>query len=79
MAVALGGLTGGLVMGLVFWLAARAHRLRVEEARVEAEGILDRVEGGLPLSPPGAPWRRWVRKYLDGLAGDVLKGGGGKD
>lgn len=70
------GLAAGGVLGAALWLSVRAHRGRLEEIRLEAEGILDRLDAGAPVAPAPAPWRHWVRRGLDGLARDLLGRGG---
>ncbi|HEX7090714.1 MAG TPA: hypothetical protein VF192_11310 [Longimicrobiales bacterium] len=53
------GLGGGLSAGLA--AAAAGYRRRLAAARVEVEGLLDRLERGERLEPPPAPWRRLLR------------------
>lgn len=44
---------------------ARARfRSRVEDARLEIAGLLDRLEGGRKLDPPPAPWLRSLRSRI---------------
>ena len=44
---------------------ARARfRSRVEDARLEIAGLLDRLEGGRTLDPPPAPWLRSLRSKI---------------
>jgi hypothetical protein len=50
------GLAGGVYVS-VRSTAAR-FRARMQAARVELEGLLDRAEQGERLEPPPAPWRR---------------------
>lgn len=44
---------------------ARARfRARVDNARLEIAGLLDRLEGGRKLDPPAAPWLRSLRSRI---------------
>ena len=46
---------------------ARARfRARIESARLEVAGLLDRLEGGRRLDPPPAPWLRSLRSRIAG-------------
>ncbi|HEY8468004.1 MAG TPA: hypothetical protein VIL18_00110 [Longimicrobiales bacterium] len=56
---AVAGLGGGLWAGVA--AAAAGYRRRLAAARVEVEGLLDRLERGERLEPPPAPWRRLLR------------------
>ena len=56
---AVAGLGGGLWAGVA--AAAAAYRRRLAAARLEVEGLLDRLERGERLDPPPAPWRRLLR------------------
>jgi hypothetical protein len=51
-----GGVAASATAGLA--AAGAAFRRRMGEARIELEGLLDRVERGERLEPPPAPWRR---------------------
>jgi hypothetical protein len=53
------GLGGGLSAGVA--AAAAGYRRRLAAARLEVEGLLDRLERGERLEPPPAPWRRLLR------------------
>jgi len=61
-AVAAGALAGiaGVTGGAASVVAAvgRSFRRKLEAARLEVEGLLDRLERGERLEPPPAPWRR---------------------
>ncbi|HEX6938992.1 MAG TPA: hypothetical protein VF158_06230 [Longimicrobiales bacterium] len=60
-----GGLCTSLAAGIAI---ARAHfRKQLSSARLEVEGLLDRLERGEPLEPPPAPWRRRLRASVEGL------------
>lgn len=50
------GLSGGIATGVA--AAAVGFRRRLAAARLEVEGLLDRLERGERLDPPPAPWRR---------------------
>lgn len=52
----LGGLTGGFAA--VMAAVKKGFRRRLDAARLEVEGLLDRLERGERLEPPPAPWRR---------------------
>ena len=67
------GYAAGLVAGAGAFAAsvstgvavARARfRARVEDARLEIAGLLDRLEGGRRLDPPPAPWLRSLRSRI---------------
>src|SRR5690606_18038397 len=61
-AVAAGALAGiaGVAGGAasVIKAAGKSFRRKLEAARLEVEGLLDRLERGERLEPPPAPWRR---------------------
>jgi hypothetical protein len=46
--------------------AASSFRKRVQSARFELSGLLDRLEHGEKLEPPAAPWRRRLQGRLFG-------------
>lgn len=50
----------------IFSSAARSFRGRVQAARLEISGLLDRLEHGERLDPPAAPWRRRLSGRLFG-------------
>ncbi len=52
----LGGLTGGFTA--IVAAVGKNFRRRLDAARLEVEGLLDRLERGERLEPPPAPWRR---------------------
>jgi len=52
----LGGFAGGFTSVLA--AVGRSFRRRLDAARLEVEGLLDRLERGERLEPPPAPWRR---------------------
>ncbi len=68
--VALGVASGGVVAGLVGWLAVRlagrGHRRKFLDVHAEVEGVLDRLETGEVLEPPPASWRRWAERQFHG-------------
>lgn len=45
-------------------VARSRFRARVEGARLEIAGLLDRLEGGRTLDPPPAPWLRSLRSRI---------------
>lgn len=47
-------------------VARSRFRHRVENARLEIAGLLDRLEGGRRLDPPPAPWLRSLRSRIAG-------------
>lgn len=47
-------------------LARSRFQRRVESARLEIAGLLDRLEGGRTLDPPPAPWIRGLRARITG-------------
>lgn len=53
-----GGLTAGLAVGRA------TFRTRVESARLELAGLLDRLQSGGRLDPPPAPWLRSLRSRI---------------
>jgi len=52
----LGGFTGGFAA--IMAAVRKSFRRRLDAARLEVEGLLDRLERGERLEPPPAPWRR---------------------
>ena len=58
------GLAG--TFAAIFSSAARGFRGRVQAARLEISGLLDRLEHGERLDPPAAPWRRRLSGKLFG-------------
>jgi hypothetical protein len=54
-------------------IARRRFTARLDDARLEIAGLLDRLEGGRTLDPPPAPWLRSLRSRI----GDVLRGDDG--
>ena len=75
------GYAAGLVAGagafaasLSAGVAVARHRFkaRLEDARLEIAGLLDRLEGGRTLDPPPAPWLRSLRSRI----ADTLSPGG---
>jgi len=52
----LGGFAGGF--SAVLAAVGKSFRRRLDAARLEVEGLLDRLERGERLEPPPAPWRR---------------------
>jgi hypothetical protein len=59
---------GGVAVSTTAGLAAAgaAFRRRMSEARIELEGLLDRLERGERLEPPPAPWRRRLQGKIFG-------------
>jgi hypothetical protein len=53
-----GSVAGGLT------LARNSFRNRLDSARLELAGLLDRLEGGDRLDPPPAPWLRGLRSRI---------------
>ena len=51
-------------------VARHRFRARLEDARLEIAGLLDRLEGGRKLDPPPAPWLRSLRSRIS----DVIRG-----
>lgn len=47
-------------------VARSRFQARVENARMEIAGLLDRLEGGRKLDPPPAPWLRGLRSRIAG-------------
>lgn len=47
-------------------IARARFRARVESARMEVAGLLDRLESGRGLDPPPAPWLRSLRSRIAG-------------
>lgn len=45
-------------------IARARFRARVDNARLEIAGLLDRLEGGRKLDPPAAPWLRSLRSRI---------------
>jgi hypothetical protein len=62
------GFTGGLAgtFAATFSSAAKRFRGRVNAARLELSGLLDRIEHGERLDPPPAPWRRRLSSRFRG-------------
>ena len=56
------GTGGGIAAGLT--IARASFRSRVEAARMELAGLLDRLESGGRLDPPPAPWLRGLRSRI---------------
>lgn len=56
------GFAGGLAGGVA--LAASRFRRRLSAARLELEGLLDRLQQGGPLDPPSSPLMRRLRLRL---------------
>jgi hypothetical protein len=66
----------GVVAGAALWMVigysvGRGHKKKLDEVRVEVEGVLDALEHGASLEPPPASWRRWVRRHFHGVARDL--------
>jgi hypothetical protein len=59
-----GGLAG--TFAATFTGAAKRFRTRVQAAKLELTGLLDRLEHGERLDPPAAPWRRRLGSRLFG-------------
>lgn len=59
-ATMMAGVGGGLA------IARASFRRRLAGARLEVEGLLDRLERGERLEPPPAPWRRRLQARLSG-------------
>ncbi|HEX7119224.1 MAG TPA: hypothetical protein VF212_10575 [Longimicrobiales bacterium] len=59
-----GGTLSSAVAAGVAVARARFRKLRAL-ARLEIEGLLDRLERGDPLDPPPAPWRRRLRASVE--------------
>lgn len=59
-----GTLTTSLTAALA--MARTRFRGRLAAARLELDGLLDRLERGQPLDPPPAPWRRRLGARLTG-------------
>lgn len=67
----------GVALGLGVWsgigfAVGRGHKRKVEEVRIEVEGILDALELGDSLEPPPSSWRRWVKRHFHGVARDLV-------
>ena len=45
-------------------IARSRFRAKVDAARLEIAGLLDRLEGGRKLDPPPAPWLRSLRSRI---------------
>lgn len=56
------GLGGGMATGVA--VSRATFRGRVEAARLEIAGLLDRLEAGGNLDPPAAPWLRSLRSRI---------------
>lgn len=56
------GLGGGMVTGMA--VSRATFRGRIEAARLEIAGLLDRLERGGRLDPPAAPWLRSLRSRI---------------
>lgn len=57
------GVLGASVVGGAAVARAR-FRARLDNARLEIAGLLDRLEGGRRLDPPAAPWLRSLRSRI---------------
>jgi hypothetical protein len=73
LAVGLGVLVGGAVMGGTAYLTGVSHKKKLVEVLIEIESVLDILERGESLEPPPASWRRWVKRHFHGVARDLLK------
>ena len=58
------GVGGGVATGVA--VSRAAFRSRVDAARLELAGLLDRLEAGDRLDPPAAPWLRSLRSRIAG-------------
>ncbi len=56
------GLGGGMAVGIA--VSRATFRARVDAARMELAGMLDRLQGGGRLDPPAAPWLRSLRSRI---------------
>lgn len=59
-----GALGASVASGMA--IARSRFQSRVENARLEIAGLLDRLEGGRKLDPPSAPWLRDLRSRIAG-------------
>lgn len=72
-AIAAGATTFAGVAASITVATARSFRRKLERARVEVEGLLDRLERCGQLEPPAAPWwRRFQRQHVPRL-GDTRR------
>ncbi|MFO7894116.1 MAG: hypothetical protein R6U63_10290 [Longimicrobiales bacterium] len=57
---------GALAASVSAGIAVARHRFRarIDDARLEIAGLLDRLEGGRTLDPPPAPWLRSLRSRI---------------
>jgi hypothetical protein len=70
--VAVGVAVGAGIWSAIFFGTGAAHRRKLEDVRVEAEGVLDALETGTSLEPPPPAWRKWVKRHFHGVARDIL-------
>jgi hypothetical protein len=64
--LAAGAGTFGASVAAGMAVARSRFRARVDSARIEIAGLLDRLEGGGKLDPPPAPWLRGLRSRIAG-------------
>jgi hypothetical protein len=70
--IVVGVAVGTGVWSAIFFGTGAAHRKKLEDVRVEAEGVLDALETGTSLEPPPPAWRKWVKRHFHGVARDIL-------
>lgn len=64
--LAAGAGTFGASVAAGLGLARSRFKARIDSARMEVAGLLDRLEGGRTLDPPAAPWLRSLRSRIAG-------------
>lgn len=74
LAVGVGVAVGAGAWSGITYLVGRTHKKKVQEVRMEIEGVLDALELGDSLEPPPASWRRWVKRHFHGVARDARRG-----
>jgi hypothetical protein len=70
-AVGVGVVAGAALWAVIGYSVGRRHKKKLDEVRVEVEGVLDTLESGASLEPPPASWRRWVKRHFHGVARDL--------
>jgi hypothetical protein len=73
LAIGVGVVAGAAVWSGVAYAVGQAHKKKLEEVRVELEGVLDALEVGASLEPPPSSWRRWVKRHFHGVARDLMR------